>query len=349
MMEGEEPSVGRTPDTGHDLVVVGASAGGVEALREIARGLPGDLRAAVCVVLHLPTTAESMLPRILSRAGALPASHPGDGDPLEAGRIYVAPPDCHLLVKRGHVRVVRGPRENNHRPAIDPLFRTAALAYGRRAIGVILSGVLDDGVAGLRAIHARGGRTIVQDPADAVYAGMPASAIAGDSPDHVVPDTEIAGLVDRLVGEVVVLDEEKTLDDKLQLEADYAELELAAIERDDLPGERAPYSCPECGGALWDIGDEEPRFRCRIGHAYAPASLLEAHARHLDTALWTALRALEERSSMLRRIAGRLERKDLPHRVEQYAERALEAEAQAAVIREVLVGREGLSREEKTS
>ena len=172
---------------GHDMVVVGTSSGGVEALMELCGGLPEDLPAAVFVVVHFPEGAPSVLPSILNRAGPLKAVHPEDGDPIENGRIYVAPPGLHLLVERGRVRLVRGPRENLHRPAVDPLFRTAAVAYGPRAVGVVLTGARDDGTAGLLAIKRRGGVAVVQDPDDALFSGMPQSALEYVDVDYCLP------------------------------------------------------------------------------------------------------------------------------------------------------------------
>ena len=161
---------------GHDIIVIGASAGGVEALKELVKSLPADIPAAIFVVLHVPSDSTSVLPSILKRAGQLPAHHPEDRAAIEPGRIYVAKPDCHLLIKRGYVRLVRGPKENSSRPAIDPLFRTAARYYSTRVVGVVLSGTLDDGTSGLSAIKSRGGIAIVQEPDDALYSGMPRSA-----------------------------------------------------------------------------------------------------------------------------------------------------------------------------
>ena len=186
---------------GHDIIVIGASAGGVEALMGVVRALPSDLPAALFVVLHIPPDGASALPHILAAAGQLPAAHPRDGDPIEHGRIYVAPPDHHLLVEEGRVRVTRGPRENRYRPAVDPLFRSAARAYGSRVIGVVLSGMLDDGSAGMIAIASRGGIGVVQEPQDALFPGMPQSAIKNDSPAHIVPVAEIGPLLDRLARE----------------------------------------------------------------------------------------------------------------------------------------------------
>ena len=160
---------------GHDIVVIGASAGGVEALSQLAHLLPGDFPGSIFVVLHLPAHGPSLMPQILTRRGKLPAAHPSDGEEILPGRIAIAPPDQNLLLEDGRMRLVRGPRENGHRPAVDPLFRSAALAYGRRVVGVVLSGTLDDGAAGLAAIKQRGGIAIVQDPSDAIYPGMPAA------------------------------------------------------------------------------------------------------------------------------------------------------------------------------
>lgn len=184
-----------------DVVVVGASAGGVEALRELVHGLPADLPASVLVVRHVPPESQSALPRILARSGPLPAAHALDGEELRPARIYVAPADFHMLVEDGRIRLVRGPRENLHRPAVDPLFRSAAAAYGRRVVGVVLTGALDDGTAGLATIKRCGGVAVVQDPADATFSSMPASALRNVRVDHSVPLAGIAPLLDRLVRE----------------------------------------------------------------------------------------------------------------------------------------------------
>jgi two-component system chemotaxis response regulator CheB len=182
--EEPEPESPPEPARGHDIVVIGASAGGVRALRELVAGFPVDLPAAVFVVLHISPDVPSFMPEILTSCGPLPSRHGRNGDRIEPGRIYVAPPDMHMLVERGHISVVHGPKENRHRPAIDPLFRSAALAYGSRVVGVALSGVLDDGSAGLAAIHSRGGVTIVQDPSGAAFSGMPGNALRSNAVDH---------------------------------------------------------------------------------------------------------------------------------------------------------------------
>lgn len=186
-----------------DIVVVGASAGGVEALRRLVRDFPENLEAALFVVLHLPAHAPSMLPNILRRAGRLRTAQAVDGELIQKGRIYVAPPDRHLLIRPGRVQLTTGPTENGYRPAIDSLFRTAALTYGPRVIGVILSGALDDGTAGLRVVKSRDGIAVVQDPADALYAAMPSSAIEYVDVDHVLPLADIGAIIVRLTEDVV--------------------------------------------------------------------------------------------------------------------------------------------------
>ena len=186
---------------GRDIIVIGASAGGVEALSQLARHLPADLPAAVFVVLHVPPYSPGLLPRILSRSRTLPASHPADGEAIRNGRITIAPPDHHLLLEGGRIRLTRGPRENGHRPAVDPLFRTAACSFGPRVVGVVLSGTLDDGTAGLAAIKQRDGVAVVQDPDEALYTGMPRSAMESVAVDYCLPINGIAELLVRLARE----------------------------------------------------------------------------------------------------------------------------------------------------
>src|SRR4051812_8388035 len=190
----------------HDVVVIGASAGGVEALSRLVGMFPPDLPASVFVVLHVPAESTSVLPRILNRAGPLPVIHPISGQAFERGHIYVAPPDHHLLVKQGYCELTRGPRENGHRPAVDPLFRSAARVYGARVIGVILSGALDDGTAGMVAIQMRKGICVVQSPDDALYAGMPQSAIDNVKVDHVIPLAEMGNLLVELAHTPVLIE-----------------------------------------------------------------------------------------------------------------------------------------------
>jgi two-component system, chemotaxis family, protein-glutamate methylesterase/glutaminase len=285
-----------------DVVVVGASAGGVEALRALVAGLPEDYSGAVLVVLHVPRDAPSALPAILTRSGPLPAATATDSEALGTGRIYVAPNDHHLLVLDGRIRLTRGPAENGHRPAIDPLFRSVARSFGRRAIGVVLSGSRDDGAAGLGTIAARGGATLVQDPADALYPWMPRAAIAHTHPDTIAPAAKLGGLIAGITA-MDLPDAPPPADDSL-LDAELAMSDLAPVTTDDLAVSAAGYGCPTCGGSLFQIVERPvPRYRCRVGHAWSPESLLEEQAIALEGALWMALRALEEKSALSRRMA----------------------------------------------
>lgn len=320
-----------------DIIVIGASAGGVEAVAALVEGLPRDLAAAVFVVVHFPPHATSVLPRILTRRGGMTAVHPGNGDAIELGCVYVAPPDLHLLVERDHVRLVRGPRENAARPAVDPLFRSAARAYGARVIGVILTGNLDDGTAGLLAIKSAGGVAVVQHPDDALYAGMPTSAMRHVAVDHVVPLSEIAALLTRLVGQPV---EEKGPGPVARQQSDevpISEMDVRALEA-DRAGAPSGYACPECHGVLWEVSEGQVlRFRCRVGHAYSIETLLAEQGAGMDAALWAAYRALEERAALTERMAERMRERGQPSLARRYGEQTAEARARAELIRRVLM------------
>jgi two-component system chemotaxis response regulator CheB len=320
---------------GRDIVVVGGSAGSIEVLADFVGGLPPDFPGSIFVVVHFPGSVRSTLPHILNRSGALPARHPPDGESIEPGRIYVAPPDCHLHVSDGHVRLTRGPKENGHRPALDPLFRTAALSYGPRVVGVVLSGNLNDGTAGLLRIKQRGGLAIVQDPETALYQGMPRSAIEHVAVDHVLPVQEISALVAKLASrsaeflEVRGMAEEPTSDAKVD--------ESAISDRHRQPGLPSTMSCPECHGVLWEVTDEElVQFRCRVGHASSAEALLVHQSEQLEAALWTGLRSLEEHSALARRLAARAESRGHRYSASSFTEQAMDAEHHASVIRSVL-------------
>jgi two-component system, chemotaxis family, protein-glutamate methylesterase/glutaminase len=321
---------------GRDIIVVGASAGGVEALTRLVKPLPADLPASLFVVLHLPVDAYSALPTILTRAGPLSAVHPRDGETIERGRIYVAPPDHHLLLHRGLVRLIRGPRENGHRPAVDPLFRAAAAAYGPRVVGIVLSGALDDGTAGLLAIKARGGVAVVQDPADALFAGMPEHALESGAVDYQLAADEMAPLLDHLARAVV---ERVAVPASagMRLENELVEIDAQAIDSLDRPGQPSVFTCPECHGTLWEMHEKDlMRFRCRVGHAYSAASLAAGQKDNLEVALWTALRVLEERLTLSERLAGQARERGHRRSEAVYVERQTEAEHAAALIRDVL-------------
>jgi two-component system chemotaxis response regulator CheB len=292
---------------GHDILALGGSAGSYECLRQMVATLPADLPASLFVVQHAQPYTRSYLPEILSRAGPLPARHPEDREPIQPGVIYVAPPDYHLLVGPGFVRLVQGPRENLARPAVDPLFRTAAVSYGPRVVGVVLSGYLDDGTAGLAAVKARGGVAVVQDPLDAAYPDMPASALRYVAVDYRLPLSQIAPTLVRLVHEPVVEKEgEVTVSGELNWESAAARWDLQALQSPERPGVPSSFTCPDCKGSLWEIDSGGPlRFRCRTGHAWSPLSLLAGQAGSVEAALNEAFRTLKEKEHLELRLARR--------------------------------------------
>jgi two-component system, chemotaxis family, protein-glutamate methylesterase/glutaminase len=327
-------------DSAATVVVAGASAGGVEALTTLAAGLPEDLDAAVCVVVHLAATAESRLAEILARAGPLPAVQVRGGESLERGRIYVAPPGRHLVLRGDRALAMRGARENGFRPSIDVLFRSAALSYGRRAVAVVLSGARDDGVAGASAVGSRGGCVLVQSPDEAPFPTMPSQTIARDHPDRVLPLADLAAAVTRTVRH---LSEEASMSENgnedMSLETEYATLDANAIERDGPPGEPSAFGCPACGGVLWEMDDEVMlRFRCRVGHAYTAEGAVDAQGESVEAALWTALRALRERAQLSERLAERVGSAGAEQSRARFEAYAREAREQADVIRRVLAG-----------
>jgi len=306
-------------DPPRHVIAIAASAGGVEALRAIVADLPEDLDAAVCVVLHIPSTGRSLLAPILDRAGPLRTVLAQQGERLEAGTIYVAPADRHLLIRRDTIELTREPKENGVRPAADPMFRSLAWAWGSHGIAVVLSGALDDGAAGAAAVHQAGGRVVVQDPLDALVPGMPTSTIAAVRPEAVAPVHEVGALLVRLLA---------TPGSRNGTHRPPAMEDVPA----QLQGPASGFTCPECSGALWEVREGElARFRCRVGHAYSEEAMAEAQGNTVEAALWAALKVLEERSELLQRIADRM-----PDSEPRFRQGAAEAEERAAVIRRVL-------------
>jgi two-component system, chemotaxis family, protein-glutamate methylesterase/glutaminase len=330
---------------GHDLIVVGASAGGVEAISSLVAGLPADLPAAVCVVVHLRPDAQSRLSDILSRAAPLPVVAARDGAPLQSGTIYVAVPDLHLLIERaddgrGVLRLVRGPRENRARPAVDPLFRSAALAYGPRVIGVVLSGALDDGTAGLWSVKDRGGVAVVQDPEDAAVSSMPTSAIAEVAVDHVAPVGELGPLLGRLARlplRSAPLQNAVQAVDELEREVGITALDDEYHQEAERYGRPSRYSCPDCGGVLWDVTGVGPmRFRCEVGHAHSAASLAEGQTEVVEAAMWSALRALEDKADLARKRSANATARGFATYAASFAVQEQAAEQHAAALRALL-------------
>jgi two-component system chemotaxis response regulator CheB len=321
-----------------DLVMIGASAGGVEALRSLVATLPADLPACVLVVLHIPPRASTALPAILGRCAALPTSHAVHGEPITAGRLLIAPPDHHLLVSDGHVVLSPGPQENGHRPAVDPLFRSAALAYGSRVIAVVLSGTRDDGTAGADAVVRHGGVALAQDPDEAMYEAMPRSVLTHVRGAEAYSIAELGRRIVKLVGEPAPL----TLtaaDRELAGETEMAKLE--PMTTDDLAATPAGFGCPSCHGSLFEMhGVPAPRYRCRVGHAWSSQTLLDEMSAAHEGALWMALRSLEEKAALSQRLARRATERGNSHTAARYAAAVDESEHAAEQLRD-LIGKLG--------
>lgn len=325
----------------HDVIVIGTSAGGLKALGVILGALPADINAALFIVQHIAADKPSILPKILTDVSSFPASHPVDGEELQKGRIYVAPPDHHLLVTQGSIRVVRGPQENRFRPAIDALFRSAACAYGARVVGVVLTGYLDDGTVGLQAVKKRGGVAIVQDPQEAEYPSMAKSALRYVKVDYCVPLVEISDLLVRLSHEPANNEEAYPMTAEMEVESKIAEQQFNTkefLENVESIGTRTTYTCPECNGSIWQIGKEEPlRFRCHTGHSFTADVFLAEQTQNLENALWSAARIMEEKVTFLRQMSERMKAIDLQSAATEYADHADSLDEEVSTVRGIIL------------
>ena len=318
-----------------DIIVVGASMGGVEALTALVGQLPPDLPASVLVVQHTSAESPGLLGQILSAHGPLPATTAEDGVRPERGRIYVAPPNRHLLLTPAGLRVVFGPRENRSRPAIDPLFRTAAVHARSRVIGVVLTGLLGDGAAGLLAIHRCGGTAVVQAPDDAAYPEMPLRALATVGSAHQAPLAGMGALLARLAAEPAPA--APPVPRALMLEAQLTERAMETDDWTQLPGGPTTFTCPECKGSIQEVREDGVRrFRCRVGHAYSIPDLLAGKARAVEETLWMAMQTLEERATMLESMAADDRQRGWNGGASGYEERARETRMHAERLRELL-------------
>jgi two-component system chemotaxis response regulator CheB len=328
-----------TPKRQRNIIVVGASAGGVEALLALVKGFPADLEASVFIAIHMRPGFPSNLPRLLEAAGPLPACMPVDGQPFLPGRIYVSTPDRHLLVREDRVNVERGPRENGHRPAVDALFRTAARAHGPRVIGVVMTGYLNCGTAGLLSIKARGGVAVVQNPTSAAVPDMPRSAIRNVAVDHIVPLSELPGTLTRLSRETA----------SWAAFAAATGSEVAKVEGQGSNTDRkeqAEVACPNCLGQLTvSKANGFLSFRCHVGHAFSLQSLSAEQADEVERALWAAVRALEESAALSRRLADST---GSPTR-QRFLDRQVAQSQHADVIRSIALGGDLASREDSYS
>jgi two-component system, chemotaxis family, protein-glutamate methylesterase/glutaminase len=327
-----------------DIVVVGFSAGGIEPLLRLVEALPADFPGAVFVVHHFPPQSVSALPNILHRRTALDVVQAVDGDAIVPGRIYVARPDQHLVLTGGRVRCTNGPREQGHRPAIDPLFRSAARTFGPRVVGVILSGTLDDGTVGLIEIKARGGLALVQEPEEAAYPGMVMSALRNVAVDHVAPARELAAILDRVARLEAPERDLLSPDSHGDSAANTGKVPepvtagTAALRNPAALGRPSPMVCPECGGVLFEREqDDFLHFRCHVGHAFSEEALFASQSRAVEGALWSAVRALEEKAELSRRLAEQAGHRGLRRTVTQFEGTAREAEQGSNAIRQTLL------------
>ncbi len=327
-------------------IVMGASAGGVETLKEVISQLPADLPAPVFVVLYIPPFVASTLPDILSKAGPLPAVHPRDGARIKNGVSYVAPPDHHLLIEDNHIAVKKGPKENRFRPSIDALFRSAAYVYGPRAIGVVLSGLLDDGTSGLWSIKRLGGTAIVQQPNQARFESMPRSALEYVEVDHNLPSQEIGALLGRLVDEqpgpkvLLEADLEKRMNIEVKIAAEDGAFQKGIMEL----GTLTPFTCPQCHGALVKIAEGKmSRFRCHTGHAYTDNSLLESVMESTGEMLWQVIRSFEESVMLLKHMGQHLQNAGDLDRAETFFAKSRELERRSKTFHEAALEHESLS------
>ncbi|HEY3777629.1 MAG TPA: chemotaxis protein CheB [Rhizomicrobium sp.] len=330
------------------IVTIGASAGGVESLREVVKGLPADFPAPVFVVLHIPAYQPSALPRILQNSGSLAACHPKDGEPIRPNRIYVAPPDHHMLVDTQTIGVKKGPKENRFRPSIDTLFRSAAYSFGSNVIGVVLSGALDDGTSGLWTIKRLGGTTVVQEPKNSRFESMPLSALEQVTIDHTLPAADIGPLVARLASikrpEGTVGDEalRKRLKTEMRIAAEAGAFQKGIMEW----GELTPFTCPECHGVLVKlIEDKITRYRCHTGHAYSDSSLLEGVMESTGEMLWQVMRSMEEAVMLLDHLGQHMKDEDAKNRAKVLGAKAREVEERSKEFRDAALAQEILSTE----
>jgi two-component system chemotaxis response regulator CheB len=315
-----------------DLLLIGTSAGGVEALQSLAKGFAKDLAASVLVTIHLSSQFRSTLDQILTSAGPLRASFAEDGEPLKKGRIYIAPPNRHLLIDGDRLQLGSGARENHARPAIDPMLRSAAVCCGYRSVGVVLTGTLSDGASGLWVLSQVGGLTVVQDPQDADFADMPLNALNRTEPDYIARLKDMPALLDGLVRQPA--GEPKPAPDAVRYEVEIARSGRSSMSEMDRIGRRSVLACPECHGAMWEIDEDNLiRYRCHLGHAYTAELMGIALDESLHRALAAASRALEERLVVARKLREQSAERGNPSVIAMWDRKVQEYEREMEVIR----------------
>ena len=321
-----------------DVVVIGGSAGSLPALRRIFESIPHDLTSAIFIVRHFPSRDQSGLLDILNRTAPMSVKIAEDGEIIQQATVYLAVPDRHLLVKRETVHLVRGPLENRFRPAVDPLFRSAAVAHGPRVIGIVLSGALDDGTSGLAAIKSCGGIAIAQHPEEAKYPSMPQSALRHVSVDHVIASRDIGPLLAQLSREHVDLTRSPNIPEDIKIELAMTEQIMNGMEGNNKIGKPTVLTCPDCSGALWEVRNGDlVRFRCHVGHSYTADSLMVSQSESLENSLWAAMRALQERRKLCEGMLRRANENKWHHTAREMQAKVDEASKHAEVLRQILL------------
>jgi len=320
-----------------DIVVIGTSAGGVVALLELMKSLPKDFGASIFIVQHIPPYSHSNLPAILNRESPIPAAHAIDGEPIQKRKIYIAPPDHHLLIEDDRILVKKGPKENRFRPSIDALFRSAAYVYGSRVVGVILSGLLDDGTSGLWTVKRLGGTCIIQEPEEAAFPSMPKSVLEYVDVDHILPIQKIGPLLHRLTKQPstqqpirLSKEEIKRIQVETNIAAQDNAFELGILEL----GKFTPFTCPECNGILVEIKEGKlTRFRCHTGHAFTDTALLAGITKSIEDDLWQTVRGMEEAVMLLEQRGKQIEADGEQHKAESFYRKARDTRDQIHAIR----------------
>jgi two-component system chemotaxis response regulator CheB len=319
-----------------DIVVIGASAGGIYALRDLVASLPDDFAATIFIVQHVAAHTTSYLPHILNQAGKLKAAHPTDGERIQAGHIYVAPPDHHLLVENDQVLVKKGPKENGFRPSIDALFRSAAYTYGPRVIGVVLTGLLTDGTSGMWSVKRLGGISVIQEPREALYASMPQSVAQNVAVDYTVSIDGLGALLSELIQEnvsarpILLPQEETRMAKEVKIAEQHSAFDMNIMEE----GEFTLLTCPECHGSLVSIQEGKLiRYRCHTGHGFTATSLLAGVNHSAEESLWSAIRSLEETVILLNQTARTLAEEDNLPAAQTYITKAGQVQQRIQALR----------------
>lgn len=336
--------IGDSGDESQRIIVIGASTGGFEAIKKIISGLPSDFNASIFIVWHMSPDVIGILPEVLNRANEIYAAHAYDNEEIKPNRIYIARPDHHLVLSPGKVRVTHGPKENRFRPAIDPLFRSAAYTYSNRVIGVILSGALDDGTAGLWAVKNYGGIAIVQDPGDAEVPSMPENAIRQVNVDHIIAVSQIADLLVHLANETLPEKAEIMEDEQTKREIEIAAEENALKKSVMSFGELTPFTCPECHGVLSRLQNENiVRYRCHTGHAYSVDALMAALTEKIEDYLYNAIRGIDESIFLLNHLGDHYAEANEPRLASLYFKKAKQAAERSDLVRKAAIAHETLN------